>query len=155
MLQAGVLSTGVQQDAHVHALDDLPVSGVVVIAVAVSLAGCGGGASGSTVSVVAPDAVLRALGEPCAGAEPFLYAHATAAYRIEGAGGRILARGSLPEGRAIPAFNHDPGLPRVPTFCRFTLRADLPAGARNRLVLDEGDPLPFSIRGGRATVVLG
>ena len=109
----------------------------------------------TNVAVVAPDGVLRELGEPCAGGEPFLYAHATAAFRIEDAAGKTVARGDLPEGKAIAAFNHDPGVPRVPTFCRFQLHADVPAGAKYRCVLPEGDPMPLTFKDGLATVVLG
>ena len=83
----------VQQDAHVHALDDESLDPVVVIAAAAALSSCGGGASGPAVAVVAPDGVLRALGEPCSGGEPFLYAHATAAFRIEDAAGKVVSRG--------------------------------------------------------------
>jgi hypothetical protein len=127
-----------------------------VTAAVVVLAGCGGGAaSRPTVAVVAPDAVLRSLGEPCSGGEPFLYAHATAPWRVEDASGKVVASGDLPEGEAIPAFNHDPGVPRVPTFCRFELHAGVSPGVRYRLVLPEGDPLPFALEDGKATVVLG
>jgi hypothetical protein len=131
-----------------------------VIAAAAALSSCGGGASGSpapppNVAVVVPDGVLRALGEPCAGGDPYLYAHATAAFRIEDAAGKTVLRGDLPQGKAIPAFNNDPGVPRVPTFCRFQLHADLAAGAKYRIVLPEGDPLPLTFKGGLATVVLG
>jgi hypothetical protein len=126
-----------------------------VIAVAAALSSCGGGASGAPLAVVAPDGVLRELGEPCSGGEPFLYAHATAAWRVQDAGGKVVSKGDLPEGKAIAAFNHDPGVPRVPTFCRFEVRAALTAGSAYRLVLPEGDPLPFRLVDGKATVVLG
>jgi hypothetical protein len=130
-----------------------------VIAAAMALAGCGGGEaaapSGAPVLVVVPDGVLRELGEPCSGGEPFLYVHATAGYRIEDAAGATVARGALPEGEAIAALNHDPGVPRVPTFCRFSLRADVATNAKYQLVLDEGQPVPFSFKDGRATAVLG
>ena len=100
--------------------------------------------------------MLRELGEPCSGGEPFLYAHATAAFRIEDAGGKTVLRGELPEGKAIAALNHDPGVPRVPTFCRFELHADLasgrevPARARARAIRCRSPS-----RTGRATAVLG
>jgi hypothetical protein len=130
-----------------------------VIAAASALSSCGGGASGHapppTVGVVGPDGVLRELGEPCAGGEPYLYAHATAAFRIEDAGGKTVLRGELPEGKAIASLNHDPGVPRVPTFCRFELHADLATSARYRLVLAEGDPVPLAFKDGKATAVIG
>ena len=40
-------------------------------------------------------------------------------------------------------------MPRVPTFCRFEVHADVQAGARYRLVLPEGDPLPFAFKDGQ------
>ena len=125
---------------------------------AIALAGCGGGGAseaGAPVLVVVPDGVLRELGEPCSGGEPFLYVHATGGYRIEDAAGAVVADGELPEGEAIAAFNHDPGVPRVPTFCRFTLHPDIATSGQFRLVLDEGEPVPFSFKDGRATAVLG
>ena len=73
------------------------------------------------MQVVAPDAVLRELGEACSGGEPFLYAHATAAYSIADGAGKVVTRGALPEGEAVAAFNHDPGVDRVPTFCSFSV----------------------------------
>ncbi len=130
-----------------------------MIAAAAALSSCGGGASGHApspnVAVVGPDGVLRELGEPCAGGEPYLYAHATAAFRIEDAGGKTVLRGELPEGRAIAALNHDPGVPRVPTFCRFELHADLATSAKYRLVLAEGDPVALAFKDGKATAVIG
>ena len=68
---------------------------------------------------------------------------------------RSCLRGDLPEGEAIAAFNHDPGVPRVPTFCRFELHAALSAGAKYRLVLPEGEPLPLALKDGKAMVTLG
>jgi hypothetical protein len=124
---------------------------------AAALAGCGGSSSPPppNVAVVVPDGVLRALGEPCSGGEPYLYAHATAGFRIEDGAGKTVLRGDLPEGKAIAAFNHDPGVPRVPTFCRFDLHADLAAGGKYRLVLPEGEPVPLAFKGGKATAVIG
>jgi len=108
------------------------------------------------VALVAPDAVLRELGETCAGGGPFLYAHATADYRIEDASGRTVVRGTLPEGEAVAAFNHDPGVPRVPTYCRFSLSAEgVVAGGHYRLVLPEGAPVALKFGDdGHATAVL-
>ncbi|WP_028064414.1 hypothetical protein [Solirubrobacter soli] len=126
-----------------------------MIAAAAALSSCGGGASGPTVAIIAPDTVLRALGEACSGGEPYLYAHATAAWRVEDASsGKVISKGDLPEGKAIAAFNHDPGVPRVPTFCRFEVHANIKAGAKYRLILPEGPPRPFALERGRATVVL-
>jgi hypothetical protein len=105
--------------------------------------------------VVVPDAVLRATGEPCAGGEPFLYVHATAPYRVEDSAGATVAKGSLPEGRAVSILRQDPGVPRTPTTCRMRLQVPLADGDRYRLVLPEGTPLPFSVKAGRAMVVLG
>jgi len=123
-----------------------------VLAAAALLVGCGGGES-PIVQVVAPDAELRELGETCAGAEPFLYAHATAAYSIADASGKVVTRGALPEGKAVAAFNHDPGVDRVPTFCSFSVPAELDAG-KYTLRLGESAPRAFALKGGKAMVVL-
>jgi hypothetical protein len=115
-------------------------------------AGCGGGSS-STLQVVAPDAELRELGESCAGAEPFLYAHPTAAFSVADGSGKVVLKGTLPDGKAVAAFNHDPGVDRVPTFCSFSVPADLGAG-RYTLRLGESAPRQFTFKDGKAMVVL-
>jgi hypothetical protein len=131
---------------------------VIVLAAAALLGGCGGGASAGpapNLAVEAPDAVLRELGEPCSGGSPFLYAHATAPWKVVDASGKVVASGELPEGKAVEAFNHDPGVPRVPTYCRFEFHVDVAGGGRFALELPEGAPLPFSLKaGGKARVVL-
>ena len=43
--------------------------------------------------------MLRELGEPCAGGEPFLYAHATAAFSIADAAGKVVLAGRAARGR--------------------------------------------------------
>src|SRR5690348_862075 len=68
----------------------------VVLAAAAALANCGGGASGHAVGIVAPDGVLREVGEACSGGEPYDYVHATAAWKIEDASGKAVASGELP-----------------------------------------------------------
>jgi hypothetical protein len=131
----------------------------VIAAAAVALGGCGGGGASTgpapNLAVEAPDAVLRKLGEPCSGGSPFLYAHATAPWKVLDASGKAVASGELPEGRAVEAFNHDPGVPRVPTYCRFEFHVDVAGGGRYSLALPEGAPLPFSLKaGGKARVRL-
>jgi len=122
------------------------------------LTGCGGdeasSPAGLELQVVAPDAVLRELGEPCAGGQPFLYAHATAPYSVADAAGKVVVRGELPEGEAMAAFNHDPGVERVPTFCGFTVHADVAASGRYTLRLGESAPREFGFKDGKAMVVL-
>ncbi len=118
-----------------------------------ALAGCGGGPR-TQLRVIVPDAELRRQGEPCAGAEPFGYVHAAAAYRVLDARGTTVARGKLPEGKAVPAFNGASGrVASAPSFCQMILGLDVGAGGY-RLVLGQGPPLKFTPRAGRATVVL-
>jgi hypothetical protein len=131
----------------------------VLVAAVALLAGCGGGGAARgpapNLAVEAPDTVLRELGEPCSGGEPFLYAHATAPWKVTDASGNVVASGELPEGRAVEAFNHDPGVPRVPTFCRFEFHVPVSGGGRYALQLSEGAPLAFTLQaGGKARVVL-
>lgn len=104
--------------------------------------------------MVAPDAVLRELGEPCAGGQPFLYAHATAPFSVADASGKVVVKDALPEGEAQAAFNHDPGVERVPTFCSFTVHVDLAPSGRYTLRLGESAPREFGFKNGKAMVVL-
>ncbi|RKQ92549.1 hypothetical protein C8N24_2400 [Solirubrobacter pauli] len=126
-----------------------------MLAAAALLTGCGGGEpDGLVLQVVAPDAVLRELGEACSGGDPFSYAHATAPYSLADASGKVVVRAELPEGDAKAAFNHDPGVDRVPTFCAFTVHADVPASGRYTLRLGESPPREFGFKDGKAMVVL-
>lgn len=106
------------------------------------------------LQVVAPDGVLRELGEACAGGQPFLYAHATAAFSLADASGTVVTEDVLPEGEATPVLNHDPGVPRVPTNCAFTVRVDVAESGRYTLRLGESEPQAFEFKDGRAMVVL-
>jgi hypothetical protein len=129
---------------------------------AAALAGCGGGASPSRssgprlhVAIVVPDAVLRRIGEPCAGGDPFLYVHQSAPYRVENAQGRTVARGTLPAGRAIRILNQPQlKVPRQPTMCKVSIRVGVAPRQGYRLVLAQGGPQPLKVHGGSATVVL-
>lgn len=111
------------------------------------LAGCGeaGGGGALTVRLDVRDGELRAPGAHCAGSVPFLYVHASAPYRVEDGNGATVARGRLPQGRAVEAFNEDLGVPRVPTFCRMRFEVQAPERAEYRLVLDGHEPLRFSV----------
>ncbi len=90
------------------------------------------------------DGWVREPGTECAGSRPFLYVHRDAAFRVEDPGGEVVASGRLPEGRAVEALREDLGVPRVPTFCRFSFGVALPTRGGYRFVLEEGAPLEFS-----------
>jgi hypothetical protein len=123
-------------------------SGVAVLLAASLIAACGGGAADGerplTVRLDVRDGALRAPGEQCAGSMPFLYLHATAPYRLEDGDGATVARGRLPQGRAVPALQEELGVPRVPTFCRMRFAVRAPQRREYRLVVDEREPLRFS-----------
>ncbi len=106
------------------------------------------GRSGTEIRLVVTDGHIRAPGDECAGSGPYLYVHAEASYAVEDAGGKVIAGGRLPAGRAIEA---DPSIgwtvPRVPTFCALEFAvADLPSGSY-RIRLEGGEPLPFELPG--------
>jgi hypothetical protein len=129
---------------------------VAAAAVLVVVAGCGGGGAPKVqLRVIVPDSQLRERDEPCAGAEPFGYVHAQAPFHVLDARGATVYSGTLPEGRAIPAFNQAAaGADRAPTFCQLIVPLDVDAAGAYRFVLSQGSPLPFRPRTGRATVML-
>ena len=93
---------------------------------------------GAPVPVVVPDGVLRELGEPCSGGEPFLYVHATAA---------LADRGRRPAGRLARATCRRARRSRPSTMIRgcracrrsaASIRPGVSAGGAYRLVLPRG-----------------
>jgi len=124
------------------------VSWVLAVAFCLVTAACtadGGPRLEYTVELEVRDGWVREPGTGCSGSRPFLHVHRDAGYRIEEqGGGEVVASGTLPEGRAVEALREDLGVPRVPTFCRFTFTLGLPERGDFRFVLEEGVPLPFS-----------
>ena len=118
----------------------------LLVAVA-ALAGCGGSGDGLDVRItlVVEDKNIRVEGSECAGARPFHYVHAEAAYALEDADGEVLAEGELPAGRAADADpSVDWGVERIPTFCVLELELDdVPRRPGYTLRLERGEPLPF------------
>ena len=98
---------------------------ILVLALALVLAGCASADPGVTVQVRVLDGNLRQLGEPCNGAGPFQYAHADAGYVIEDDAGTEVFRGELPNGTAAKIMDVDfrDGL-RQPTMCVMTLQVN-------------------------------
>ena len=111
------------------------------------LAGCGGSGDGEDLllRLVALDNNIRVEDAECAGARPFHYVHAGAAYVAEDGDGEVLAEGELPAGRAR---NADPSIDweaeRIPTVCVVDLTVeDVPERDVYRLRVDPGPPLEF------------
>lgn len=101
------------------------------------------------------DGWIREPGAECAGSRPFLYVHREAAFRVEeSSSGEVVARGELPEGRAVEALREELGVARVPTFCRFRFTVSLPSRGDYRFVLEEGEPLEFSVGTASSDVTL-
>jgi len=124
---------------------DRLASGALAGLIALTGAGCGPAGRAATLQVVVRDDALRVAGSPCAGTRPFLYIHRTAGYRIEDpADGTTLVSGELPDGVAVRVLEEPLGVEREPTNCEFTFDAQLPVRERYRLVLERGDPLPFT-----------
>ena len=113
----------------------------------------GGGTPRAQLRVIVPDAELRAKGEPCAGAEPFGYVHASAPFRVLDGGGKTVTSGKLPEGTAAPIFNAAAGgVDRQPTNCQMIVPLSMPASGSYRFLISAGEPLKFTFKGGKATV---
>jgi hypothetical protein len=116
-------------------------------ALALAAVGCGGSSDGLDmgITLVVEDKNIRAEGSECAGARPFQYVHAEAAYALEDESGEVLAEGELPSGRAV---NSEPeidwGVERIPTFCAFELELEgVPRRPSYALRLERGSSLPF------------
>ncbi len=104
-------------------------------------AGCGGSGGGEDVRIrlVVQDKNVREEGIECAGARPYHYVHARAAYTIEDGDGEVVADGELPAGRAENAEPEiDWNVPRIPTFCVMDFEVELPGRPRYRLRLERG-----------------
>jgi hypothetical protein len=107
-----------------------------------------GGGDERIIRLVIPDNNIRVEGSECAGARPFEYIHANAAYTLESSEGEVLLEGELPAGRAENAEpGTDWGTEEIPTVCvmRLTL-SDVPEAEAYRLRLPEGPPLEFEAR---------
>jgi hypothetical protein len=109
---------------------------------------CGGSGSQYTITLEVQDAWIRLPGAECAGSIPYLFVHRTGPFQIVDRAGEVVASGELPGGVAVEAFHEDLEVPRVPTFCRFRIDAELPGPGDYRLVLERGSPLAFSVGSG-------
>ena len=126
------------------AVDRLAI-GTLAGLIALAGAGCDAAGRAATLQVVVRDEALRVAGSPCAGTRPFLYIHRTASYRIEDpADGSTLVSGELPDGVAVEVLEAELAVERVPTNCELTFEVRLPERERYELVLERGDPLPFT-----------
>lgn len=120
---------------------------LAVTAAVLLAAACGGSEEGRDVrlQLVSPDNNIREEGVECAGAQPFEYLHAGAAYTLRGPDGTVLAEGELPAG---VAENADPsidwGVERIPTVCVIALDlTGVPERERYVLQVEPGPPLDF------------
>lgn len=115
---------------------------------------CGTSGRQYAITLEVQDGWIRSPGAECAGSIPFLFVHRTGTYRVEDRAGEVVASGELPDGIAVEAFNEDLEVPRVPTFCRFRLEAELPGPGAYRLQLEQGPPLEFSAGSGPILVII-
>lgn len=117
-------------------------------------AACGGSGRQYAITLEVQDGWIRSPGAECAGSIPYLFVHRTGPFRIEDRVGEVVASGELPGGIAVEAFHEDLEVPRVPTFCRFRIAAELPGPGAYRLVLEKGSPLAFSAESGPIQVTI-
>jgi hypothetical protein len=115
---------------------------------------CGGSGRQYAITLEVQDGWIRSPGAQCAGSIPYLFVHRTGTFRIEDRAGEVVASGELPDGIAVEAFHEDLEVPRVPTFCRFHIAAELPGPDAYRLVLEKGSPLEFSAGSGPILVTI-
>jgi len=97
-----------------------------------------------TVRLPVRDGNIRQVGEPCSGAGGYLYIHADAPFTVTDAAGSAAATGTMPQGKARAALDEELGVPRVPTFCEFSVPVTVPAGTGYSLTFDRGDPIPLT-----------
>ncbi|WP_422770025.1 hypothetical protein ACN28C_25315 [Plantactinospora sp. WMMC1484] len=111
------------------------------------LAGCGGDEeprSAMTVRVLVRDINIRSEGVECAGTGPYTYFHNRAAYRVVDGDGEVLAEGALPPGRSVRAFEEDLEVPRIPTYCEFTVPVTVAERDAYRLIVDDHRPIALT-----------
>lgn len=127
----------------------MPLRSLAAVMLVPLLAGCS--REGVTsIRLVVKDGQIRAPGDECAGAGPFLYAHARARYAIHDRDGVSVVDGQLPAGRAVDADpTIDWSVPRVPTFCVLRFEVDGLDPGSYRLLIADGPPLRFSLPGDR------
>ncbi len=77
--------------------------------------------------ILVRDLNIRNIGEPCAGARPFLHVHPDAEVLILDSDGEVVAEGVLDQGEAVMAYSDLEELERAPSGCmlRFEI-SDVP-----------------------------
>jgi hypothetical protein len=130
-----------------------PGAGITVPLIAAGLvtalvaAGCGGAApagSPMTVRLLVRDINLRPAGVDCAGTGPYVHVHRSASYEVLDGEGAVLHRGELPAGTAVPAFEEDLEVERIPTFCAFAIPVQVPERGGYGLVIDDRPPIALT-----------
>ncbi len=138
-----------QQDADLHPVDDDSVRlGGLLCVLALLLAACGREEAAAPapvkITLNVDDASLRKVGDACSGSGGYLYVRPGAAFDVI-AGGRVLARGVLPAGVAVPRANKPiQGAAVEPTTCSLTWSVALPPRAQYTLRLDRGAQFSFA-----------
>ncbi|SDZ24823.1 hypothetical protein SAMN05444365_10841 [Micromonospora pattaloongensis] len=110
-------------------------------------AGCGADApagSPMTVRLLVRDINIRPAGVDCAGSGAYLYVHRSAPYQVTDRDGAVLHRGELPAGTAVPAFEEDLEVERIPTYCAFAIPVSVPERGGYRLVIDGRPPIELT-----------
>lgn len=97
-----------------------------------------------TVRLLVREFNLREIGVDCAGSGAYLFVHNTAPYRLVDGDGKDLATGKLPVGKSIAAFEEDLEVPRVPTFCAFSVPVSVPKRSAYQLIIDDRPPIPLT-----------
>ncbi|MEV1288066.1 hypothetical protein [Micromonospora sp. NPDC049679] len=132
---------------------DAPSAGITALLIAAGLStalvvtGCGAAApaaSPMTVRLLVRDINLRPAGVECAGTGPYVHVHRSASYQLVDGEGAVLHRGQLPAGTAVPAFEEDLEVERIPTYCAFAIPVEVPERGSYRLVIDDRPPIELT-----------
>lgn len=123
---------------------------LVLLPVLLVGAGCDRGAaaeatSPTTVRVLVRDINIREVGVDCAGTGPYVFLHRSAPYQVLDGAGKELARGELPSGTSMPAFDEDLEVKRVPTYCAFAIPVTVPERTGYRLAVGDQRPIELTV----------
>ncbi|MGR6319459.1 hypothetical protein Q2K19_28610 [Micromonospora soli] len=100
--------------------------------------------SALTVRVLVRDINIRPEGVECAGTGPYTHFHNRAPFQVVDADGRTLATGALSSGTAVPTFEEDLEVARVPTYCEFDVPVTVAERDAYGLVVDGHPPITLT-----------
>ncbi|MCO1577548.1 hypothetical protein M8C13_17455 [Crossiella sp. SN42] len=119
---------------------------VLILLTALVVAGCAStpAPTAAPVKLLVRDGAMREVGAECSGTGAYQAIHPKAGFRVQDAGGKRLAEGTLPPGKAVKAIEEQLDVPREPTFCQVEFTAELPAADGYRLLVGDLPPIELA-----------